>query len=161
MYKNAVPMHDNPHGSQDCQCQLFDVPDEPQAPGAQAVVLNALPGLNVQEQQAVAHQIERGLALYNRVAAGQEQFYRPSAGRSIGIADRMHEDGRAPLPEWLLDAWRGNECHYCERKFNSLRSLEQHQLTTFQHPVFACCGRTFKTQRDLIRHFDRKQCHMR
>ena len=125
-YKSTVANQQNPHGEPGCRCQLFDVPEEE-------------PPLQQQPVDEGFHIPQGG----------------PRGGPRIGIQYVFYNRHRYPyghLPEWLLDAWRRMQCHYCGRGFSSLRALDAHQSNTTLHRVLSCCGRTFANQDDFNGH---------
>ncbi|KAG9003805.1 hypothetical protein FRB93_010821 [Tulasnella sp. JGI-2019a] len=47
---------------------------------------------------------------------------------------------------------RGLTCGYCNARLNSLRDLRLHLANPNQHPVYACCGKFFKTRSHYDQH---------
>lgn len=43
-------------------------------------------------------------------------------------------------------------CQYCFARLTSLADLRYHLSHTTKHPVYACCGRFFKTEADFQKH---------
>jgi hypothetical protein len=106
-----------------CTCDLFAVPPEtPEC--ARVTAVHATDRLIVVEQE---EHVDPLLL--------QPRAEHTPLGR-IGIADRYHSRAqKAPLPRWLLAAWRACQCHYCGETFGSLADLDQHQSTTTNHAV--------------------------
>ena len=123
-YRNRNAIGGNVHGEPDCNCQLFDVPGE-----AAVQVQHVAPA-------------PQPVPAYVYVGRG---------GAAIGIEERSQQN-RRNLPFWLLDSWDKIECHYCGQGFGSLGALDMHLTNTRRHQVWACCGRTFRSEHAMEQH---------
>ncbi|RKP18892.1 hypothetical protein ROZALSC1DRAFT_29460, partial [Rozella allomycis CSF55] len=139
-YKNLIENERNTHGEPDCTCGLFDVPQ-------------GMEGDEDDEDEEDDDEEENPDAHFNH----HNDMNRNRYGQRyalFGVTDIvwMFENAPNRLPPWLYESYRDNVCHYCQRRFLSLRSLQAHLLTTRDHEVLFCCGRTFKDVRGLRNH---------